>query len=116
MVRFFGPIIDQINNFGEVLKHFRERLEVVEKRTPAAPASWSDNSEVNAELLAVKAELDEVRQRSMKGNLIVTSKERIGKNGSKIPSRAQKSGGESDLQLVLRLIKEKSNVDVPSRM
>ena len=31
LVRFFGPIIDQINNFGEVLKHFRERLEVVEK-------------------------------------------------------------------------------------
>ena len=114
LIGFFGPIIEQLNNFGDVIKSFGERLDKVEKKTPVN--AWGESTELSdlrALVSDLKDELDEVRQRSMKGNLIVTSKERTGRNGRKIPSLAKKKDQESDLKLVLRLIKEKTDVDVP---
>ena len=108
LVRFIGPIIDQINNLGDVIKNFADRLDLVEKKTDKAP---SDSEKTISDL---QSELDEVRQRGMKGNLIVTSKERNGRDGQKIASLAKKNNpSETDVSMVLRLIEVKTGVAVP---
>ena len=106
LVGFVGPIIDQLNNFGDLIKNFSERLDKVEKKTPT---TWDNTNE----LADLKSEVDELRQRSMKGNVIVTSKDRVGRNEARILGLAKKQDNEDDVHMVLRLIKQKTGIEVP---
>ena len=108
---------------GALLKHHKEDvkkinidIEKVEQKAVATEKKAADFEKKAAESekksVEMEKECDEVRQRGMKGNLIISSSTFNGKQ-SKFQRQLDPNGArgkESDLKMILRLVKEKTGV------
>ena len=125
LVKLFTKMIQKISDHAKAIKFNREVIEDVSKEVNSLQEKEKEKSEnmdkLKAECLKLKETLikaeehsDEIQQRSMKGNLIVSSpnrdqkpsilnkKERIFGNVSRM---------EDDTEMIIRLIKEKTGVE-----
>lgn len=117
LMKLVQGIIKQVNDLGEFMDFVNNRVDDI-----SAPKS-KDLEALTERIVSLEDDTDDLRQRGMKGNLIISSPNRKDKDGKNVPSLAvpervmDKNTNtlrmETNLEMVLRLIKEKSGVVVP---
>ena len=127
LVKYFNKMILTIADHAKTIKFNRDMTEAVKvevddlkEKCKVLEELQKKADEVNE--LKVKLEVaeqysDEIQQRSMKGNLIISSPQRPGKPSLMVPQKKQPNQlgiveMENATDLCLRLIKEKTGVEV----
>lgn len=118
LMKFVKGMMKQINDMGEFITFVNQRVEDI-----SVPRS-KEVEVLSGRVSSLEDDTEDLRQRLLKGNLIISSPNRKDKDGRNIPSlavpdRIRESGTntfrmETELEMVLRLIKEKSGVEIPT--
>ena len=112
VVKLLKGVIEKLDEQGDIL---RVHNEVLANPDDALDVSNHDMDALKKENDKLKNEIDETRQRGMKGNLIVSCPV---KNGQTLAVHGEVTEGvnkrlETDAEMIVRLINEKSKVKFP---
>ena len=112
VVKLLKGVIEKLDEQGDIL---RVHNEVLANPDDALDVSNHDMDALKKENDKLKNEIDETRQRGMKGNLIVSCPV---KNGQTLAVHGEVTEGvnkrlETDAEMIVRLINEKSQVKFP---
>ena len=109
MISALKDVITRVEEHGDLLTVHTEALAHPEEALSLAKVN--EVTDLKKELATLNDEIDETRQRGMKGNLIVSSPEN---SKSKTIAVHETIGGkrESDTMMIIRIIKQKTGVDI----
>ena len=122
LVKYVNKVILKVKEHAKLIKFNREMTEVVKveiddmkKKVADVEKLKQEHEEIKVKLEKTELYCDEIQQRSMKGNLIISSPNTKGK--SSLMVRREKMIGndvrmENDAELMIRLIKEKTGVEL----
>ena len=114
IVHLLKDVLEKLDEHGDILRVHSEALVDPKVVIDVVKSEEIDAiKEVNEKL---RVDLDETRQRGMKGNIIVSSPVRGTNPTCMTPQQRTgqgEKGMESDTEMVLRLIKEKTNITIP---
>ena len=110
LVNVTKQLITHVNHLGEIIK--------INQRSMEAKAEKSLVADLKAKVEMLEMDNDDIRQRSMTGNLIIASPQREGNPSlavrQQVPDRELNGmRPESVTEMCVRLIKEKTTVEVP---
>ena len=114
IVNILKSVLEKLDEQGDMIKVHTEAL-----KDPKDILNVAKNEEVEALKVTndkLRVEIDETRQRGLKGNIIVSSPVRPGKDTCFKPKQLTEGGNqvkEADIDMVLRLIEEKTLVAIP---
>ena len=115
IIKLLHSVIKKVDEQGDII---RVQTEVLASHEEAIDAPKNELAALKEENEKLKKEIDETRQRGMKGNIIVSCPTRRGVTKAVHREGKDENGAaikESDTDLVLRLIKEKSGVTIPTK-
>ena len=105
-------VLEKIEQQGDIITLHTEAL--ADPKAAIADSRDEEIDDLKTEINELKIEVDETRQRGLKGNLIVSSPQR--ENHDTRAVRQPVGGGrESVTAMVIRMIKEKTDIDVDER-
>ena len=113
IVKLLKSVIEKLDEQGDII---RVQTEVLASHEEAIDAPKHEIEALKEENEKLKIELDETRQRGMKGNIIVSCPVRNGVTKAVHRVNTNENGAaikETDTEMVLRLIEEKSNIKIP---
>ena len=113
LVKVTKQLVTHVNNLGEIIK--------INQRTVDEKADKSLVDELKAKLVKLELDNDDIRQRSMTGNIIIASPQRQGNPTLAVPQliRDTKEDGttiqrmETMVEMCVRLVKAKTTVGIP---
>ena len=110
LVNLTKQLITHVNNLGEIVK--------INQRSMEEKAEKSLVDELKAKVKSLELDNDDIRQRSMTGNIIIASPQREGNPTLALRQqvRDRKSNTmrqESMMEMCIRLVKEKTSVEFP---
>ena len=113
LVKVAKQLVAHVNNLGEIIK--------INQRTVDEKADKSLVDELKAKLVKLELDNDDIRQRSMTGNIIIASPQRQGNPTLAVPQliRDTKEDGttiqrmETMVEMCVRLVKAKTTVGIP---
>ena len=108
LVRLVKTIIEKVSLHGKLIQFNKEVTEL--------KADLEEVTELKSKLEKLEKHCDDIQQRSMKGNLIISSPEYGQRKSLLVPNSTMVSGSlanEDPTQLCIRLIKKKTGVDLP---
>ena len=122
LVKFVNKLIVKLKEHAKLIKFNREMTEIVKSEVDDIKQKYDiveklkqENEEMKEKLLKTDLYCDEIQQRSMKGNLIISSPNTRGKD-SLMVRREKRIGNdlikENDAELMVRLVKEKTGVEL----
>ena len=112
IVKLLKRVIEKVDEQGDII---RVQTEVLASHEEVIDAPKQEMDALKAENARLKIEIDETRQRGMKGNIIVSCPARNGVTKA-VHNEDTEDGTakrETDTEMVLRLIKEKTDVSIP---
>ena len=112
VVKLLKDVIDKLNEHGDII---RVHTEVLANPEEALNIAKNDLDALKLENEKLKVEIDETRQRGMKGNIVVSSPMKNGQTKAvhqEVPEGVNKRL-ETDTEMVIRLINEKAQVQIP---
>ena len=89
-----------VNNMNEGLKEFEEKLTKIEE----------ENYKLIKDKQTIENEMDETRQRGLKGNIIVSSPDKPGSPSLLVQENHHDGSREDEVDMIIRLIKKKTTV------
>ena len=112
VVKILKNVLEKLDEQGDII---RVHTEVLANPEAAMDVSKKEVEALKKDNETLRAEIDETRQRGIKGNIIVSCPVRNGETLAK--HRSEKVNGivkkETDTELVIRLIREKTKVSIP---
>ena len=110
LVNVTKQLITHVNHLGEIIK--------INQRSMEAKAEKSLVEELKAKVQSLELDNDDIRQRSMTGNLIIASPQREGNPSLAVRQqvRDRETSGmrqETVIEMCVRLVKEKTTVEIP---
>ena len=115
VVQVLKEMLTTLDEQGDIMRVHSEAL--ADPKGVIGTASSKDFNALKEENAKLREEIDEIRQRGMKGNILVSSPAGTNKPTLLIPQPKStpdnRKVNESDVEMVLRVIKDKTNVVVP---
>ena len=112
IVKLLKSMIEKLDEQGDII---RVHTDVLANPKEVIDVSKEEIDALKSENEKLKSEIDETRQRGMKGNIIISCPVRNGVSKA-VHEEVTEAGTkrlESDTELVLRLIREKTKISIP---
>lgn len=116
LVKICDSVVDKLNAHGTILAALVESHKKVLVEVREEVAKEKEKSvELESKMVKLETDYDDVRQRSMKGNLIVSSPQKEGCDTLLVKKQHQDESGnfrnlETETQMVIRVVAEKTGV------
>ena len=114
IVKIVKSLVDKVNENANFMKYLAEHVSLISDSTKenihATNILNDENTQLKQKIESLELECDESRQRGMKGNLIISCPVNEASR-LKIPNSPAGLTNESELQMVIRLVKTKTNIE-----